>query len=1103
MSNGVEGMSKDAENFWQQTGWFFDLLAKLTSDPHSVSPILDTKVAGLDSAKSPIESALTLFLVALYGQKSGDMELIHSVEISNACDRIVSALASATDPFFSGSSQVWVLALWVGALRNINLFLKRDDIRRVTSSIKSHVYKHGVKDAMLMSSTDRKELGYDVLFSSVPMGLFEPEDLVLVEALRVLGARERLKEALAEEKLLLAWYYCEQGSYAKARELVLAQTSSSPLKAIVEHGLLSLGQLEGRFIVHKPMGNGNRYEPLIEERFPKLVTDRDDVIIRAQSAPFSASEPLELVVGDKTIAGSKRKDCWQFIIPAMAAGTKVSYHLRFATSAQKSVGPFCYEVLHKRKLRRVSGVLAKENEIIIAGDNCAINLKPGNDGQLDFKVRPGFARALPGMTKAQNINLGAFDIGIVKEPFSLHVSHNGRKLFDGSQVEWLEDNDGDVSQIEMALGVDPCAIYGLGERYNALDQWGNRPDQFVYNQYKDQGLRTYMPMSVFYGSGGFGVHINTYCYSWFDFGASDKSKIVLGAEENSLALQILAGDINEQAAQFIARTGEPKMVPDWALGPWMSSNNWDSEAEVRRQVALTKEHEIPATVLVIEAWSDEATFYIFNDAIYDENDGETALEYSDFSFPEWGRWPDPKGLVAHLHENDLKCLLWQIPIIKQVTSLVHLQKSNDEAVFIRHGFAVKNADGSPYRLPEGWFKDALLMDFSNRQAKDWWFEKRQYLIDDIGVDGFKTDGGECVFGHDLVFADGSNGAIMRNKYPNDYISAYYDFAQQNNGITFSRAGYSGAQSFPAHWAGDERSSWGAFKRSMLAGLSAGMSGIIFWGWDLAGFSGPVPSAELYIRSAQMACFCPIMQYHAESRAEHDQDRTPWNIAKRSGDERALSIYRFYANLRMSLMPYLVREAKKSVADKTPLMRAMVLDHQDDRQASALWDQYMFGRNLLVAPVITKGKTTRKAYLPAGKWWHLFQNEWFEAGEHEVAVSLAEIAVFVRSGAIVALAFAEEIRLGAAMPCDVEKANNIVLLVANCGDGSAHHQQQDGAMISVEWNIKDGAKITIRGLLQKQYFVVFATAPARVTVNGNERSMNYISLAGAPLCAVSL
>ncbi|VAW21241.1 hypothetical protein MNBD_ALPHA12-1308, partial [hydrothermal vent metagenome] len=205
-------MSKGTDDFWQQTGWFFDLYAKLIRDPDSVSSILDEKVAGLASGESAIETGLTLFLVALYGQKSGDMELIRGVRVSDACDQIVRALERATSPFSPDPREVWVLALWAGALRNINLFLKRDDIARVLGGLKNYVYANAIFGNVLVSSTDRKTLGYDVLFCSVPMGLFEPEDLVLVEAVKKLGAPKRIQQASGKEKLLLAWYYCEQGA---------------------------------------------------------------------------------------------------------------------------------------------------------------------------------------------------------------------------------------------------------------------------------------------------------------------------------------------------------------------------------------------------------------------------------------------------------------------------------------------------------------------------------------------------------------------------------------------------------------------------------------------------------------------------------------------------------------------------------------------------------------------------------------------------------------------------------------------------------------------------------------------------------------------------
>ncbi|HZY67831.1 MAG TPA: TIM-barrel domain-containing protein, partial [Devosia sp.] len=596
-----------------------------------------------------------------------------------------------------------------------------------------------------------------------------------------------------------------------------------------------------------------------------------------------------------------------------------------------------------------------------------------------------------------------------------------------TDVSSLVDKTGRVREISLRIMHPAGGIFGLGERYNALNQAGNRVDQFVYNQYKNQGLRTYIPMPVFYTDGGFGLHLATDAYSWFDF--REPGMTTLGVEGDSLRLEFLQGSVNEQVAQFLSLTDEPENVPLWALGPWMSSNNWDSEAEVRKQVELTEAHGIPATVLVIEAWSDEATFYIFNDASYAEKPGSDAFTYSDFSFPEWGRWPDPKGLVEHLHDHGLRLILWQIPVIKQTAALRHRQKRLDEEHFLAQGYGVRHPDGTALRLPEGWFKDSLLMDFTNRDGVDWWFGKRQYLVDELGVDGFKTDGGEMVWGRDLVFADGTDGLLNRNRYPRDYISAYYRFAQRNGGICFSRAGYTGAQTFPAHWAGDERSTWDAFKRSLLAGLSAGMSGVIFWGWDFAGFSGDVPSAELYLRGAQMACFCPIMQYHAESKAELNQDRTPWNIAERSGDERALTGYAFYANLRMQLLPYLEREAAHCVAAKTPLMRAMLLDHQDDPVATALWDQYMLGRDLLVAPVIEEGATQREVYLPRGRWWHLFEQRWYEAGWHTVEAPLESIPVFVRDGARVPLGFDGEVRLGATMRSGINGPKHRIELVA--------------------------------------------------------------------------
>jgi alpha-glucosidase (family GH31 glycosyl hydrolase) len=295
-------------------------------------------------------------------------------------------------------------------------------------------------------------------------------------------------------------------------------------------------------------------------------------------------------------------------------------------------------------------------------------------------------------------------------------------------------------------------------------------------------------------------------------------------------------------------------------------------------------------------------------------------------------------------------------------------------------------------------------------------EKRRYLLDELGVDGFKTDGSEHLAGRGLRASDGRRGDELVNAYPMHYIRAYHDYAKERRdgqALTFSRAGHTGAGAYPAHWAGDENSTWEAYRRSIVAGLTAGISGVIFWGWDLAGFSDALPSAELYLRSSAMATFCPIMQYHSEyNPSGPSRDRTPWNIAVHTGDERAISLFRHFARVRMNLLPYIAREAEHAATYGTPLMRALLLDHPGDPVAWTIADQYRFGRSLLVAPVVEEGTATRTLYIPSGVWIDLWTGERHQ-GENWVTVDAPweRIPVFALAGAVIPLRFGEAGRLG--------------------------------------------------------------------------------------------
>jgi alpha-glucosidase (family GH31 glycosyl hydrolase) len=357
-------------------------------------------------------------------------------------------------------------------------------------------------------------------------------------------------------------------------------------------------------------------------------------------------------------------------------------------------------------------------------------------------------------------------------------------------------------------------------------------------------------------------------------------------------------------------------------------------------------------------------------------------------------------MVARLHALGVKVLLWQIPLVPTDRGQPGDQVRADTDAMIEQGLCVREADGRPYRNRGWWFPGALLPDFTSARARKWWLDKRRYLLTEVGVDGFKTDGGEHAWGRELRYADGTRGDQTNNLFPKLYAEAYHELLRETatEGVTFSRAGFTGSASTPCHWAGDEDSTWEAFRASVTAGVTAGASGIFFWGWDLGGFSGEVPSAELYLRATAMACFCPVMQYHSEFNHHRtpSRDRTPWNIAERSGDARVLAVYRRFAKLRERLVPYLAEQAEIAVRTSRPLMRALCFDHAGDPR---VWDfplQYQLGDDLLVAPVVEPGATAWRVYLPDGTWTDAWSGERHEGGKVITRpVPLDEIPVYFR------------------------------------------------------------------------------------------------------------
>ena len=551
------------------------------------------------------------------------------------------------------------------------------------------------------------------------------------------------------------------------------------------------------------------------------------------------------------------------------------------------------------------------------------------------------------------------------------------RLVPGS-IGWLVADGGPV-RVRFALRLEPTErVVGFGERFNTLDQRGCQLDAIVYEQYKGQGDRTYMPMpfAIVAGPKTWGFYVETARRTWFDVGKSNADQLWIEAaldpseSDPTLNLWLWEGSPAEVLSAFLERTGRPKLPPSWIFRPWMSGNEWNTQARVMGEVERSRLERIPVGVVVIEAWSDESTFTAFRDAQYRIHPDGSPHRLADFRFPSDCAWPDPQGMVDQLHSQGIKLLLWQIPLLK-ARPAPGSQAAYDQQILIGRGYAVRRGDGRPYRNEGWWFPRALMPDFTSIQARDWWLARRRYLVEELGIDGFKTDGGEHAWGDDLRYADGSRGDEGNNRYPVAYAAAYHDLLSSapRDGVTFSRAGFTGSAAYPCHWAGDEDSTWEAFRASITAGLTAGASGIFFWGWDLAGFSGEIPTAELYLRAAAMACFCPIMQFHSEFNHHRrpSRDRTPWNIAERTGDSRVLPIYRRFAELREALVPYLAEQAAVSVEVSKPLMRALFFEAPDDAESWSWPYEYFLGDHLLVAPVTEPAIEASRIYLPRGEW----------------------------------------------------------------------------------------------------------------------------------------
>jgi alpha-glucosidase (family GH31 glycosyl hydrolase) len=209
----------------------------------------------------------------------------------------------------------------------------------------------------------------------------------------------------------------------------------------------------------------------------------------------------------------------------------------------------------------------------------------------------------------------------------------------------------------------------------------------------------------------------------------------------------------------------------------------------------------------------------------------------------------------------------------------------------------------------------------------------------------------------------------------------------------------------------------------------------------------------------MAAFCPIMQYHAESKAEFNQDRTPWNIAERTGDMRVIELYRHYAQLRMNLLPYIYNEALKSSNTGIPIMRALFMEYPKDINCAGIEDEYMFGDDLLVCPVISEGSVKREVYLPEGKWMDFYDKRIYEGGRKiEVDAPIDMIPVYVKQNSIIAFNLNENYMVPGKVSVGLDEYDNLCFMLY--GDTAENYVFKDDVGNCIYIDIKNKEDINI-------------------------------------------
>ena len=521
---------------------------------------------------------------------------------------------------------------------------------------------------------------------------------------------------------------------------------------------------------------------------------------------------------------------------------------------------------------------------------------------------------------------------------------------------------------------DECFV-GTGERFRKMDLSGQT---FQLKNQDGQGVnnrRCYKNIPFYLSSRMYGCFYHTSDYCKMSLADHSTRSVQFLNDHATLDVFLIGGQTPEEILKsYRMLTGFPQMPPLWSFGIWMSRMTYFSADEVNDICDRLRQEHYPCDVIHLDTgWfrTDWLCEWKFN--------------------PE--RFPDPKAFIKRLADNGFKVSLWQLPYIASGAEQIDEAKKNK---YISQ--PTKEEDSSTGGASNFSALDyAGTIDFTYPKATDWYKNQLLKPLLEMGVKCIKTDFGENIHMDHKYHA--MEPERLNNIYALLYQRAAYEVTKEvtGDGIVWARAAWAGCQRYPLHWGGDSESSWAGLAGSLKGGLHFGLSGFAFWSHDVPGFhstpnfmNSPLRE-DVYVRWTQFGVFSSHMRYHGSFKRE------PWhypNIAP---------IVKRWWKLRYQLIPYIIEQGELSCQSGYPMLRALIFHHPHDRQCWHIDDEYYFGSEFLVCPVMNSDNR-RDIYLPEGLWANFFTGERLEGGRwyYNVEVPLNEMPVFVRPGALIKL-----------------------------------------------------------------------------------------------------